>query len=68
MSDTTILNLHRVGPHEFLVLLACGHSYSISVTDLARLSLFIGKRIPCHECERKYYEGFHGLLQPEVTA
>jgi hypothetical protein len=73
MSDTTIANLHRLGSHEFLVLLACGHSYPVSDTDLTRLALFVGKRITCHECERKYYEAdairFHGPgLSEEVTA
>jgi hypothetical protein len=49
---TTISELHRLGSQEYLVLLACGHSYPVPVADLTRLSLFVGKRVTCRECER----------------
>jgi hypothetical protein len=47
---TTVIGLHRLGPQEYLVVLACGHRYVVPVTDLTRLRLFIGKRVTCWEC------------------
>ena len=50
---TTIQELHRLGPQEYLVVLACGHSYPVPVVELTRKSLFVGKRVTCRECEQK---------------
>jgi hypothetical protein len=49
----TILRLYRIGhPRRFRMLLECGHKFVITDDELRRRHLFLGKRIPCPECER----------------